>query len=130
MNGLCQCHVLTNYLQSLSRTVSEDHKRDGDTVVDLQGKEVLPKTSEEASTTVVDVVTVRKGEESLQKLSSCSHVLEKGNSMDVKLEKALRKRAQVVGSYEDMEETQKQWEKKFTENKSSPLVMPPLCLML
>lgn len=129
MNGLCQCHVLTNYLQSLSRTVSEDHKRDGDTVVDLQGKEVLPKTSEEASTTVVDVVTVRKGEESLQKLS-CSHVLEKGNSMDVKLEKALRKRAQVVGSYEDMEETQKQWEKKFTENKSSPLVMPPLCLML
>uniref|UniRef100_A0A0D3BYJ8 Uncharacterized protein n=1 Tax=Brassica oleracea var. oleracea TaxID=109376 RepID=A0A0D3BYJ8_BRAOL len=107
--------------RSESRTVSEDHKRDGDTVVDLQGKEVLPKTSEEASTTVVDVVTVRKGEESLQKLSSCSHVLEKGNSMDVKLEKALRKRAQVVGSYEDMEETQKQWEKKFTENKSSPL---------
>ncbi|CAN7015346.1 hypothetical protein Bca4012_031930 [Brassica carinata] len=106
--------------RSESRTVSEDHKRDGDTVVDLQGKEVLPKTSEEASTTVVDVVTVRKGEESLQKLS-CSHVLEKGNSMDVKLEKALRKRAQVVGSYEDMEETQKQWEKKFTENKSSPL---------
>ena len=121
MNGLCQCHVLTNYLQSLSRTVSEDHKRDGDTVVDLQGKEVLPQTSEEASTTVVDVVTVIKGEESLQKLS-CSNVLEKGNSIDIKLEKALRKRAQVVGAYEDMEETQKQW-----ENKSSSLVCP-LCL--
>lgn len=103
--------------------MSEDHKRDGNTVVDLQGKgdrtEVLPKTSEEASTTVVDV----KGEESLQKLS-CSSVFEKGNSMDVNLEKALRKRAQVVGSYEDMEETQKQWEKKFTENKSSALVCP------
>ncbi|CAF2268581.1 hypothetical protein HID58_014472 [Brassica napus] len=101
--------------RSESRTVSEDHKRDGDTVVDLQGKEVLPQTSEEASTTVVDVVTVIKGEESLQKLS-CSNVLEKGNSIDIKLEKALRKRAQVVGAYEDMEETQKQW-----ENKSSSL---------
>ncbi|KAG2325854.1 hypothetical protein Bca4012_040434 [Brassica carinata] len=109
--------------RSESRTVSEDHKRDGKTVVDFQGKggstEVLPKTSEEASTTVVDVTVIR-GEESLQKLS-CSNVLEKGNSMDIKLEKALRKRAQVVGSYEDMEETQKQWEKKFTENKSSAL---------
>ncbi|KAJ0245611.1 Transcriptional regulator ATRX [Hirschfeldia incana] len=100
-----------------TRTVSEDHKRDGNTVVDLQGKEVLPKTSQEASNTVVDV-TVMKGEESLQKLP-CSNVLEKENSIDVNLEKALRKRAQVVGSYEDMEETQKQWEKKFTENKSS-----------
>lgn len=83
---------------------------------------MLPRTSEEASNTMVDV-TVNKGEESLQKLS-CSSVLEKGNSMDVNLEKALRKRAQVVGSYEDMEETQKQWEKKFTENKSSALVCP------
>ncbi|KAF8107435.1 hypothetical protein N665_0122s0073 [Sinapis alba] len=106
--------------RSESRTVSEDHKRDGKTVVDLQVKEacteVLPKTSEEASPTKVDV-TVTKGEESLQ----CSNVLEKGNSMDTNLEKALRKRAQVVRSYEDMEETQKQWERKFTENKSSAL---------
>ncbi|ESQ45275.1 hypothetical protein EUTSA_v10010215mg [Eutrema salsugineum] len=109
--------------RSESRIVSEDHKRDGNTVVDLQGNgvrtEVLPNTSEEASRTVVDV-TVVKGDESLQKLSY-SNVLEKRDRMDINLERALENRAQVIGSFEDMEETQKQWEKKFTENKSSAL---------
>lgn len=113
---------------NFSRTVSEDYKRDGNPV-DLQENgvrtEVLPNTSEEASRAVVDVTVVNnlKGDESLQKLSS-SNVLEKRNSMDINLERALKNRAQVIGSFEDMEETQKEWEKKFTENKSSALVCP------
>ncbi|CAH8385255.1 unnamed protein product [Eruca vesicaria subsp. sativa] len=99
--------------RSESRTVSEDHKGDGDAVVDLQdGTEVVPKLSEEAS---VDGVDVMKGDQSLQ------NVLEKRDNMDINLERALQKRAQVIGSFEDMEETQKQWEKEFTDNKSSAL---------
>ncbi|RID46906.1 hypothetical protein BRARA_I03543 [Brassica rapa] len=97
--------------RSESRTVSEDHKGDGNAVVDT---EVVPNASEEASRTVVDVA-VMKGDESLQ------NVLEKRDSMDINLERALAKRAQVIGSFEDMEETQKQWEKNFTDNKSSAL---------
>lgn len=47
--------------------------------------------------------------------------------MDINLERALAKRAQVIGSFEDMEETQKQWEKEFTDSKLSALVYA-LCL--
>ncbi|KAL0714207.1 hypothetical protein Bca4012_021186 [Brassica carinata] len=98
-----------------SRTVSEDHKGDENAVVDLQdGTEAVPNASEEASRAVVDVAVV-KGDQSSQ------NVLEKRDSMDVNLERALAKRAQVIGSFEDMEETQKQWEKEFTDNKSSAL---------
>ncbi|CAH2064324.1 unnamed protein product [Thlaspi arvense] len=106
-------------LLSLDTDDSLDYKRDGNTVVELQENgvrtEVLPKTSEEASRTVVDVTVVKKHE------ISQKHVVEKRNSMDINLERALHKRAQVIGSFEDMEETQKQWERKFTENKSSAL---------
>ncbi|KFK34477.1 hypothetical protein AALP_AA5G150600 [Arabis alpina] len=111
--------------RSESRTVSENNKKDGNPV-DFQENgvrtEVLPNTSEEASRTVVDVTVVNnvKGDDSLQKLSNSS-VLDKRNSMDINLERALRNRAQVIGSFEDMEETQKEWEKKFSENKSSAL---------
>ncbi|CAF2111222.1 uncharacterized protein BNAC08G23550D [Brassica napus] len=97
--------------RSESRTVSEDHKGDGNAIVDT---EVVPNASEESSRTVVDVV-VMKGDESLQ------NVLEKRDSMDINLERALAKRAQVIGSFEDMEETQKQWEKEFTDSKLSAL---------
>lgn len=81
---------------------------------------MVPNASEESSRTVVDVV-VMKGDESLQ------NVLEKRDSMDINLERALAKRAQVIGSFEDMEETQKQWEKEFTDSKLSALVYA-LCL--
>lgn len=83
---------------------------------------MLPKTSEEASRTVVDVTVVKEDEsEGLNKLSN-SNGLEKENRMDIDLERALESRAQVIGSFESMEETQKEWEKKFRENKSSSLV--------
>ncbi|CAE6075956.1 unnamed protein product [Arabidopsis arenosa] len=98
-----------------SRNVSEDYKRDGN----QENGEMLPQTNEEASRTVVDVAVV-KGDESLNKLSS-SNGLEKENSTDINLERALENRAQVIGSFEDMEETQREWEKKFRENKSSAL---------
>lgn len=118
------CIKTTNMFE-LSRNVSEDYKRDGNPV-DFQENgvrtEILPKTSDEESKTVVDV-TVVKGDESLKKLSN-SNGLEKENSMDINLERALENRAQVIGSFEDMEETQKEWEKKFRENKSSALVCP------
>lgn len=108
-----------------SRTVSEDYKRD-ENPVDFQENavrtEMLPKMSEETSRTVVDVTVVKGDEsESLNKLSN-SNGLEKENSMDINLERALESRAQVIGSFEGMEETQKEWEKKFRENKSSSLV--------
>lgn len=93
--------------------MSEDHhKGNGNAVVDLHDG---TEASEEASRTVVDVDAMKR-DESLQR------VLEKRDSMDVNLERALAKRAQVIGSFEDMEETQKQWEKEFTDNKSSALV--------
>lgn len=76
---------------------------------------MVPNASEEASKTVDDVA-VTKGDQIFQ------NVLEKKDSMDINLERALAKRAQVIGSFEDMEETQKQWEKNFTDNKSSALV--------
>ncbi|KAF8099754.1 hypothetical protein N665_0237s0009 [Sinapis alba] len=114
----CQGRSCRQIKRSESRTVSEDCKEDGNTVVDLQnGTEVVPNASEEASKTVVDVI---KGDQSSQKLLY-SNVLEKRDSMDINLERALAKRAQVIGSFEDMEETQKQWEKEFTDNKSSAL---------
>ncbi|KAJ4890106.1 Uncharacterized protein Rs2_29854 [Raphanus sativus] len=98
--------------RSETRTVSEDHhKGNGNAVVDLHDG---TEASEEASRTVVDVDAMKR-DESLQR------VLEKRDSMDVNLERALAKRAQVIGSFEDMEETQKQWEKEFTDNKSSAL---------
>ncbi|KAL1199855.1 hypothetical protein V5N11_013110 [Cardamine amara subsp. amara] len=110
--------------RSESRTVPEDYKRDGNPV-DFQENgvrtEMLPNTSEETSRTVVDVAVVKGDEsESVNKLS-ISNGLEKENSMDINLERALESRAQVIGSFEGMEETQKEWEKKFTENKSSAL---------
>ncbi|CAL9246684.1 unnamed protein product [Arabidopsis halleri] len=105
-----------------SRNVSEDYKRDGNPV-DFQENgvrtEMLPQANEDASRTVVDVAVV-KGDESLNKLSN-SNGLEKENSTDINLERALENRAQVIGSFEDMEETQREWEKKFRENKSSAL---------
>uniref|UniRef100_A0A1J3FA97 Uncharacterized protein n=1 Tax=Noccaea caerulescens TaxID=107243 RepID=A0A1J3FA97_NOCCA len=110
--------------RSESRIVSEDHKRDGNPV-DFQengvSAEVLSTTCEEASRTDADVALV-KGDESLHKVSN-SNGLERENSMDINLERALKNRARVIGSFEDMEETQKEWEKKFTEkeNKSSAL---------
>ncbi|KAJ0253543.1 hypothetical protein HA466_0112140 [Hirschfeldia incana] len=79
-----------------------------------KAKEPRDRRQREASETVVDV-DVMKRDESLE------NVLEKRDSMDVNLERALAKRAQVIGSFEDMEETQKQWEKEFTDNKSSVL---------
>ncbi|XP_010515678.1 PREDICTED: uncharacterized protein LOC104791476 isoform X1 [Camelina sativa] len=108
--------------RSESRIASEDYKRDGNSV-DFQENgvrtDVLPQTSEEASQTVVDVTAV-KGDESLNKLSN-SNGLDKDNSMDINLERALENRAQVIGSFEDMEETQREWETKFREKKSSAL---------
>ncbi|CAN8278892.1 unnamed protein product [Cochlearia groenlandica] len=105
-----------------SRTDSEDYKRDinkDDVQENGVCNEMLPKTSEEAFVTAVDVTTV-KVDESLQRLSN-SNGLENENSEDVNLRSALNNRAQVIGSFEDMEETQKQWERKFTEKQSSAL---------
>ncbi|XP_010426836.1 PREDICTED: uncharacterized protein LOC104711777 [Camelina sativa] len=108
--------------RSESRIASEDYKRDGNSV-DFQENgvrtEVLPQTIEEASKTVVDGTAV-KGDESLNKLSN-SNGLDKDYSMDINLERALENRAQVIGSFEDMEETQREWETNFRENKSSAL---------
>ncbi|CAC07915.1 putative protein [Arabidopsis thaliana] len=81
--------------------------------------EMLPQKNDQVSRTVVDVAVV-KGDDSLNKLSN-SNGLEKGNSTDINLERALENRAQVIGSFEEMEETQREWEKNFRENKSSAL---------
>lgn len=117
-------------LSQLSRIVPEDHKRDGNPVDFQENGEVLSTTCEEASRTDADVTLV-KGDESSHKVSN-SNGLERENSMDINLERALKNRARVIGSFEDMEETQKEWEKKFTEkeNKSSALVYMPLPLPL
>lgn len=118
-------YIRVTNISEYSRNVSDDYKRDGNPV-DFQENgihnEMLPQANEEASRTVVDVAVV-KGDESLNKLSN-SNGLEKENSTDINLERALENRAQVIGSFEDMEETQREWEKKFRENKSSALVCP------
>jgi len=118
------CNRITNIFQ-LSRNVSEDYKRDGNPVEFQENgvrTEMLPQKNDQVSRTVVDVAVV-KGDDSLNKLSN-SNGLEKGNSTDINLERALENRAQVIGSFEEMEETQREWEKNFRENKSSALVCP------
>lgn len=105
-----------------ARNVSEDYKRDGNPVEFQENgvrTEMLPQKNDQVSRTVVDVAVV-KGDDSLNKLSN-SNGLEKGNSTDINLERALENRAQVIGSFEEMEETQREWEKNFRENKSSAL---------
>lgn len=56
---------------------------------------------------------------------SCCDVDFNGHPLDNDMEKALEQQAQLIGKYEEMEKTQREWEERFRENNSST----PVCII-